>query len=204
MGDLFDAGAMSGAISRSDTVLVCLGTEYREHVTPTTSTDLVIRAMVRHDVKRLVVATTTGDGLDETQISMTARLLFPLFRMWSIRRGTHLLGGHDSQEVLIKESPLDWTIVRAPVINDKLAPGFTERSTNVSREDVAICMVNQLTDLTNIHRTITARDSQGLPPSDSSDATPPSDVAPDESPATGKFDDCPVGFNEEPQKRKSR
>ena len=63
---------------------------------------------------------------------------------------------------------------------------------------VGTFLVEQLDDPTNIDRTITARDSQGLPPSYSSDAAPPSEVAPpsDETPAKGKFDDYPVGFNE--------
>lgn len=205
-GDSFDAGAMSGAISRHDAVVVCLGTDYTEQATPVTATKIIVDAMVRHDVKRLVVATTTDDGLDETKISMKARIFFSFVRLWSSRWGTHLLGGHGPQERIVKESPLDWTIVRVPVINDKLAPGFTERSTNVSREDAGTFLVKQLDEPTSIHRTITARDSQGLPPSYSSDPTPPSDVAPpsDEPPAKGKFDDYPVGFNEEPQKRKSR
>ncbi len=197
-GDAIDAGKIRGAVSGHDAVIVCLGTDLIEHVTPVTGTTRIIDAMVRRDVERLVVATTTGDGLDEEKISMWARIFIPWARLWGARWGTHMLGGHEPQETVVKESPLDWTIVRVPVINDKLSPGFTERSTNVSREDAATSLVKQLDDPTNIHRTITARDSQGLPPSYSSDAAPPSGVAPpsDETPAKGKFDDYPVGFNE--------
>ena len=215
MGDLIDAGAVPKAIARQDAVIVCLGTDYREeHAEPSASTNIIVNAMVRYDIKRLVVATTTEDGLYKDKTSMMAR--FPRFAAWAgtgaggfsvgVAGGFYMYGGHAPQEDIIRGSPLDWTIVRAPVINDRLTPGWAERSTNVSREDVAICMVNQLTDLTNKHRVITARDSQGMPPSYSSDPAPPSDVAPpsDEPPAKGKFDDYPLGFNEEPKKRGSR
>ena len=215
MGDLIDAGAVPKAIARQDAVIICLGTDYREeHAEPSASTNIIVNAMVRYDGKRLVVATTTEDGLYKVKVSKMAR--FPRFAALAgtgaggfsvgVAGGFYLYGGHAPQEDIIRDSPLDWTIVRAPVINDRLAPGWVERSTNVSREDVASFMVKQLTDLTNNHRVITARDSQGMPPSYSSDPAPPSDVAPpsDEPPAKGKFDDYPLDFNEEPKKRGSR
>ena len=199
-GDPFDAGAMRGAISGQDAVIYCLGTHYTEYATPATTARTIVDAMVRRDVKRLVVATSTGDGLDETMISNGARSWFS-FKMPLGRLGTHLVGGQESQERVFKESPLDWTIVRVPLINDKSAPGSTERNPNLSREDVATFLVKQLNDPTNIHRSITARSSQspsvpdGPPPSD---VAPPTDVAPpsNEPPAKGKFDDYPLDFNE--------
>ena len=188
-GDSFDAGAMSSAISRNDAVVVCLGTDLIEHVTPNAGTKIIIDAMVNHDVKRLVVATTTEEGLKKTRISMG-----------------HPLGlsGHKYQEWIVKESPLDWTIVRVPAIIDKLSRGFTERTTNVSREDAGIYIANQLDDPTNIHRMITARDSQGRPPSYGSDAPPPADAASAETPAKGKFDDYPLGPEAVTPTRRSR
>lgn len=185
-GDSFDARAMSGAISRHDAVIVSLGTDLIEQTAPSTATKIIVDAMVERDVKRLVVATTTNHGLDEKEISMAARIFYPFFRMWGFRAGTHLLdtmSGHAPQEAIIKDSPLDWTIVRVPVINDKLAPGFVERTTNVSREDGATFLVKQLGDPSNIHRTITAR---------SSDASLADESPTDDPPPKGKFDDYPL------------
>lgn len=201
MGDSFDAGAMSGAISRHDAVIVCLGTDQRELVTPSTATDIVVDAMVRHDVKRLIVVTTTGDGLDEKKISFWARV----FYMWIGGAALRLLGGHGPQEAVVRDSPLDWTIVRVPVINDKLAPGFTERSTNLSREDGAEFIVKQLTDLTNNNKAITAPSSDGPPPS--SEPTPaeptPAEPTPSEPPSRGKFEDYPLAPGGGSKKRRS-
>ncbi|MDE0701923.1 MAG: SDR family oxidoreductase [Acidimicrobiaceae bacterium] len=174
-GDFIDAGALSKAVAHHDAVIVCLGTDYREeHAEPALSTNTIVNAMVRFDIKRLVVATTTDDGLYQEQTSVMDRTMariFPRFAAWAGTSdgsvggvgGYNMHGGHAPQEDIINDSPLDWTIVRAPVINDRCAPGWAERAANVSREDVAIFMVNQLTDLTNNHRTITARSSTGSP-----------------------------------------
>ena len=210
MGDLIDAGAVPKAIARQDAVIVCLGTDYREeHAEPSASTNIIVNAMVRYDVKRLVVATTTEDGLYKEKTSMmdnifqrfVARIL-PRFAAWAGTGvgsgvgsiggfgGYSMHGGHAPQEDFIRDSPLDWTIVRAPVINDRLAPGWVERGTNVSREDVASFMVKQLTDLTNNHRTVTARSSEGSPPISEPHAAEPT---PSEPPSKGKFDDYPLG-----------
>ena len=199
MGDLIDAGAVPKAIIRQDAVIVCLGTDYREeHAEPSTCTNIIVNAMVRYDIKRLVVATTTEDGLYKDKTSKMAR--FPRFAALAgtgagglsvgVAGGFYMYGGHAPQEDIIRGSPLDWTIVRAPVINDRLAPGWVERSKNVNREDIASFMVKQLTDLTNNHRTVTARSSEGSPPKSDPHAAEPT---PSEPPSEGKFDDYPLG-----------
>ena len=221
MGDLIDAGAVPKAIARQDAVIVCLGTDYREeHAEASACTNIIVNAMVRYDVKRLVVATTTEDGLYKEKTSMmdnifqrfVARIL-PRFAAWAGTGvgsgvgsiggfgGYSMHGGHAPQEDFIRDSPLDWTIVRAPVINDRLAPGWVERGTNVSREDVASFMVKQLTDLTNNHRTITARSSEGSPAKSEPHAAEPT---PSEPPSKGKFDDYPLGPGAGTKKRRSR
>ena len=204
-GDLIDAGAVAKAVAHHDAVMICLGTDYKEeHAQPATSTNIIVDAMVRHGVRRLVAATTTGEGLHTDKISIMDRTMhrvLPRFAAW-VGPGVGNVGGHDvlnmhgghaSQEDAIKDSPLDWTIVRAPVINDTPLHGWSERPANVSREDVASFMGQQLTDLANNHRTITARDSKGALPSEPVAAEPT---------AKGKFDDYPLGYAAEPEKRR--
>lgn len=166
--------------------------------------------MLRHGVRRLVAATTTGEGLHTDKISImdrTMRRVMPRFTVWiSPGDGTdgsvggygalNMHGGHVPQEDVIKDSPLDWTIVRAPVISDSLPRGWFERATNASREAVASFMVQQLTDLSDNHRTITARDPEGT--------IPTSEPAAAEPPAKGKFDDYPLDSAVEPEKRRRR
>lgn len=63
-GDFIDAGAVSKAVAHHDAVIVCLGTDYREEqAEPAISTNIIVNSMVRYDIKRLVVATTTDYGL---------------------------------------------------------------------------------------------------------------------------------------------
>ena len=195
-GDPYDPNSMRKAIPGQDAVIHCLAMDH----TATTATRIIVDAMVRSDVRRLVVPTTTGDSLDETMTSSIKRVRFPVF---SPRIGDLSLVGRDgSEERVIKESPLDWTIVRVPIVNDP------ERATELSREDVATFLVEQLNDPTNIHRKIAVRSSQSPSVTDvapPSDVVPPSDdTAPSEPPAKGKFDDYPLGFNEEPKNRGSR
>ncbi|MDE0606446.1 MAG: NAD(P)H-binding protein [Acidimicrobiaceae bacterium] len=170
----------------------------------------IVNAMLRHGVRRLVAATTTGEGLHTDKISImdrTMRRVMPRFTVWiSPGDGTdgsvggygalNMHGGHVPQEDVIKDSPLDWTIVRAPVISDSLPRGWFERATNASREAVASFMVQQLTDLSDNHRTITARDPEGT--------IPTSEPAAAEPPAKGKFDDYPLDSAVEPEKRRRR
>ena len=188
--DPYDPNSMRKAIPGQDAVIHCLAMNH----TATTTTRIIVDTMVRRDVRRLVVATTTGDSLDETMTSSIKRVRLPVFVP---RIGDLSLVGRDgSEERIIKQSPLDWTIVRVPIINDP------ERGTELSREDVATFLVEQLNDPTNIHRKIAVRSSQS--PSVTDVASPSADTAPSEPPAKGKFDDYPLGFNEEPKKRGSR
>ena len=190
--DPYDPNSMRKAIPGQDAVIHCLAMNH----TATTTTRIIVDTMVRRDVRRLVVATTTGDSLDETMTSSIKRVRLPVF----VPRGDLSLVGRDgSEERIIKQSPLDWTIVRVPIINDP------ERGAELSREDVATFLVEQLNDSTNIHRKIAVRSSQSpsvtdvAPPSDM--APPSDDTVPSEPPAKGKFDDYPLGFDEEPTKR---
>ena len=211
-GDLIDAGAVAGAVAHHDAVMICLGGDYNEeHAQPATSTNIIVNAMVRHGVRRLVVATTTGEGVYTNKVSIMDRTMgrvLPRFTAWISPSdgsyggfsggfgGYNMHGGHTHQEDVIKDSPLDWTIVRAPVISDTLPRGWFERATNASREAVASFMVQQLTDLSNNHRTITARDPEGT--------LPTSEPVAAEPPAIGKFDDYPLDSAAEPKKRRRR
>ena len=179
MGDLIDAGAVPKAIARQDAVIVCLGTDYREeHAEPSACTNIIVNAMVRYDIKRLsrrhhdrrrlVQGKDFKDGRQFSAFSGPHPSAFRglgwhwrwqwrwLWRFQYVWRPRTSRRHHQRQPARLDHRP-------CPVINDRSAPGFFERSTNVSREDVASFMVKQLTNLTNNHRTITARSSEGSP-----------------------------------------
>ncbi len=200
--DPYDPNSKRKAIPGQDAVIHCLAMDR----TATTTTRVIVDTMVRRDVRRLIVATTTGNGLDETMTSSKERGRFPRITQrhgdLSItpRHGDLSLVGRDgSEERIIRDSPLDWTIVRVPIVNDP------ESGTELSRKDVATFLVEQLSDPTNIHKKIAVGSSRSpsrtdvAPPSDV--APPPDDAAQSKPPAKGKFDDYPLGLDEEPKKR---
>lgn len=144
-GDAFDAGSVRTAIADHDAVIVCLGsTGLRDKSTLTRGTKMVIDAMAAEDVRRLVVMSAAGVGSSWKQIPWTSRLLFrTLLR--------NVFTDHQAQEAIVKQSPLDWTIVRAAVLKDDPGTGHytattTGPITKINRADVAAALVDQLTD----------------------------------------------------------
>ena len=99
--DPHDPNSKRKAIPGQDAVIHCLAMDH----TATTTTRVIVDAMVRSDVKRLVVATTTGDSLDETMSSSLRSVQFPVVAQ---RHGDLSLVGRDgSEERIIRDSPLD-------------------------------------------------------------------------------------------------
>ena len=71
----------------------------------------------------------------------------------------NIFADHQVQEAIVKQSPLDWTIVRAAVLKD--GPGTdtyiasnTAKITKIDRADAAVCLVDQLDDPMNSKQTI--------------------------------------------------
>ena len=66
---------------------------------------------------------------------------------------------HHTQETIVKKSSLDWTIVRAAVLNDKPASGKYRASNSgpvrkISRADLANFLVKQISDKSYIRQAI--------------------------------------------------
>jgi len=108
--------------------------------------------MVIHGTDRVVVMSAAGVGDSWKQIPWSSRRLFrTLLR--------NVFADHQAQEATVKQSPLDWTIVRAAVLKDDPATGTysasnTVKTTKINRADVAVCLVDQLGDPTNSKQTI--------------------------------------------------
>jgi hypothetical protein len=86
------------------------------------------------------------------QISWFSRLLFKTLLR-------NIFSDHNAQEVIVKESSLDWTIVRSAVLTDQLASGVytasnTETVRRINRADLAEFLVKEVTDTTYIQQAI--------------------------------------------------
>ena len=146
-GDVFDAESVATAVANHDAAIVCLGsTNLSDKTTLTVGTKHVIDAMDRHNVERLVILSAAGVSESWAQISWLSRILFKTMLR-------NVFSDHHTQETLVKDSRLDWTIVRAAILKDQPASGNytannTARSGHINRADVADFLVKQLADAT--------------------------------------------------------
>ena len=148
VGDALDPVTVDGAVLGQESVVFSLGRS--AHRKPTTlfsdATRVLIRAMENHDVRRLVCITGIGAGDSKGHGGFLYDfIIFPFFTRETYR-------DKDRQEELIRQSSLDWIIVRpASFTNGPLRgnlrvvtdlSGVTIRS--ISRADVASFVLDQL------------------------------------------------------------
>ena len=153
IGDAMSAESVSAAIDGHDAVIICLGSNgLGDTSTLTTGTRHVIAGMVKHQVKRLIVISAAGVGESWQQIGWLSRILFKTLLK-------NVLNDHIAQEALIKDTDLEWTIVRAAILTEKPASGDyvasnTAKSGKIARADVADFLVKQATDTRYIRQAI--------------------------------------------------
>ena len=121
----------------------------------TRGTQTIIKAMEKTGVKRLVCQSSIGVGDSRP----TAPCFYRYFIFPIVLR--HPLADHEAQERLIKQSPLDWTIVRPGNLTDESPTGRYRHDVGdldasltlkVSRADVADFMIKQLNEDTYHHK----------------------------------------------------
>lgn len=154
-GDVLDYAAVEAAVRGQDAVLSALG--HKQWFRPTRilseGTRNIVRAMEACGVRRFISETSLGVGSSWGRLGLLYTLIvipFILpFYYWDKGR----------QEAVIRESPLDWIIVRPGILTDgpkrgayRHGPrvGHWLRSLRISRADVADFMLNQLTDNTHL------------------------------------------------------
>ena len=144
-GDANDAGSVAAAISSQDAAIVVLGSNgLGDKTTLTAGTRNVVDGMIRHNVQRIVVLSAAGVGESWRQTPLLARIMFKTMLR-------NIYSDHEYQEALVKQSSLDWTIVRAAILKDNPATGdYTASNSgkvkNISRADLADFLVKQVSD----------------------------------------------------------
>lgn len=148
VGDvLSDAEHINGAVAGQDAVIVALGAGAKGKIRAE-GTRNVIKAMQVTGVRHLICQSTLGAGDSSAQLNLKWWLLFRGPLRWA-------MADHERQEALVRESGLDWTIVRpasftdGPVTGDyKYGNPLTEEqlTLKVSRGDVAHFLLKQLAD----------------------------------------------------------
>jgi putative NADH-flavin reductase len=156
-GDVADYAAVERAVKNQDAVICALGssTPLRRDPILIQGIDNIIHAMERAGVRRLIYISFLGVRNGRHQLSLLGKyIVAPLVLR-------NVVADHEAKERLIKQSRLNWTIVRAPRLTNGRRTG-TYRSgediaTNsiiptISRADVADFMLTQLTSDTYLRK----------------------------------------------------
>lgn len=154
-GDVFDRSAVTDAVQGHDAALIALGSG-RKGMVRAVGTKNVLEAMEIRGVRKLVCLSTLGAGDSRPHLNFFwKRIMFGLL----LREA---YADHAAQEALLKQSDLDWTIVRPPAFTDGPATGAyrhgfppTEKNVKlkISRADVADFMLKQLSVATYLRQT---------------------------------------------------
>lgn len=148
-GDVLDIEGVCAAVRGHDAVISCLGAapsdkgRVRER-----GTENIIGAMKRAGVRRLVSQSSYGIAETASELPWTMRwVIVPLFLKTAF-------ADHEAQETVVRNSDLDWTLVRPPhLVDGHAAPSVAHgpvfdpqtMTTKVSRTDVAAFMVQEVT-----------------------------------------------------------
>ena len=148
-GNALEAGDVAAALDGVDLVVQALGVPFGDLLGPVSlfsgATNILVPAMEKAGVNRLIAVTGFGTGDSREAIGLLQRVPFRLVfgRAYDDK---------DAQEMRIRKSTLDWTFVRPGVLTGGSAKGrytvLTEpsswRNGMIARADVAHFIVGQI------------------------------------------------------------
>ena len=152
-GNVLNPQDVAACVAGSDAVVCSLGrTSNNPDNIASEGTKNIIAAMKETGVKRLVVITSLGVGDSKDQVPFPFKMLMKTVLKKAME-------DKEIQEQLVRESGLDWVIVRPGGLTDATATGSYKVGTDksvmagqVSRADVADFVLQQLTDDTYLHQ----------------------------------------------------
>jgi putative NADH-flavin reductase len=157
VGDVRDEKALRGALEGQDAVVSALGTPaspFHEVTLLSVATETLVRAMKAEHVSRLVCITGLGAGDTAGHGGfLFDNVIFPLLLK-------KVYADKNRQETIVRNSGLDWILVRPSVLNDRPGRGSVRaladpsgfRGGGISRADVATFVLDQLHADAWLHR----------------------------------------------------
>ncbi|WP_132256123.1 NAD(P)-dependent oxidoreductase [Methylobacterium segetis] len=158
-GDARNSGDIAAALDGIDAVVQALGVSVTELFDPvrlfSDATNVLVPAMEKAGVRRLLAITGFGAGDSRDAISILQRVPFELVF-------GRIYDDKDAQEMRIRRSELDWTLVRPGVLTSGTKTGryraldepSSWRGGLISRADVADFIVEHLDDATYLLRAV--------------------------------------------------
>lgn len=158
-GDAIYLADIEQAIKGSDAVICTLGAPASDKSNiRTEGTKNIIQAMQSQAVQRLLCLSSLGFGDSRPMLPFVLKYIIMPFILKNV------MADHESQEAVIKQSNLDWTIVRPGSLTNAPATGtyrygFSYDDKNlqikkIARADVASFMLKQLQDDTYSRKTV--------------------------------------------------
>lgn len=154
-GSVLDGGAVSDAVHSRHAAIVALqdADEKAERQGVAQGTLNVVRSMQRYGARRLIVLSSSlaHRGPDPDQPWLREHLIKPLLQKKLADRTRRT-------EVIVRQSELDWTLVRVTSLKDgpadgryRVGPGFSlPGSSSIARADVAAFMLDELSRGDNV------------------------------------------------------
>ena len=153
VGDVGRAQCVEDVIRDKDVVISALGTNQRGPVSVCSDgVREILKVMDKHDVRRLVVLSAHGAAESHD------RSLFVL-AVWAMQRDKML--DKERMEDLLRESSVDWTIVRPPALTTGPRTGAYRTGTdlpvritsNISRADLAEFLLREAVEEAYVRQT---------------------------------------------------
>ncbi len=155
-GDMFDSAAVSSAVKGQDAVICTLGMPIMNRdKLRAKGTATIVGAMQKTGVKRLICLSMLGVGDSMELLPFHYKYLIIPFILG------RAAADHSQQEKIVRNSKLDWVIVRPGNFTDGLRTGRYRHefgradqppTLKISKADVAEFMLKQLVDNTWLHR----------------------------------------------------
>lgn len=155
-GDVLDFSAVESAVQGQEAVFATIGAGPSRTTIREEGTRNIVKAMQGIDVKRLICQSSLGVGDSQANLPFfTNYIIVGVFLR-------HAFADHERQEAVVKQSTLDWTIVRPPHLKDGPRTGIYQHGFSttdktiknwISRADVADFMLKQLADDAYLHQT---------------------------------------------------
>jgi putative NADH-flavin reductase len=155
-GNVLDPGQVEKAVSGHDAVLSAIGGGPKQKTIRQDGTRNIVNAMEATAVKRLISESSYGVGDSRKDLPfITKYIIVPLFLK-------NAFADHEKQEEVIRQSKLDWIIVRPVYLTSGPHTGVYQQdfantgvkiTGKISRADVADFMLKQLVDKTYLQKT---------------------------------------------------
>ena len=149
-GDVLDPAAVDRTVAGADAVLSVFGqVKGSPRDLQTRGTRLIVEAMQRHGVSRLVTLSGGGLRAPQDRPKLPDRLIGTALKLMA----GYVLADAEGHLAVLKESGLEWTVVRGPRLTQAPGKGHyrvgwvgVDASTQISRDDLADFILTQVED----------------------------------------------------------